>query len=775
MSNIIQTVLSDVGWDERFAAPELNAENKALMEEFVILIFCTKALCKAKQREEELEKHLTALAEREAGRLAQETTKMKNELGSLAERKDTLENHIFKSRQKLEEFRNQLNWDQETMDAFLEESASQDENIMSIIKYAQQDEQRIKSLTLAIEKKTLEAHEKRKALDKELTETMSAQVALDKTTENLQQAHLETQQLIHQWENTIKQMKQRDVQMQQCALQLAQVKQNIRERNKTIAEKKHLLDTQKKNNKETERKIAATNVQAAKLRQDLTEQQNNCSRLQDEVTCALLQELDVQLRDCMEALFHRKEHLQAAKTKEKDVLAQISKNKSIISNLGSQLSKLEKELTRQQKIVTEQACLLEIPHIQMWPFTITQPAVAFTSLMLHSTISIHIFRCSSHFLDNMMEHNILKVEVRRVRDLLYNKADSVLSLEKRKLQLQEAMKKREDEIKVYKEMLSQQLKTSEQERQKLSVELNEKLFKIDTMKKRFEVVSLSLAAPEGEEEQSQAYYITKAAQEKEELKQKGDGLDAKIRKTELENRALENTVQLFNNSNSAFRKSLSKANESSPEFQEKLKLEEQLRVAEETLKYRKKQVQELQQDLQVIVIYKELEKDKIIQKRSLISKLSKEIASQQEKIDRATKQSSKLTREIRSVQNTRSETFEEKDIKLKELKEFNKSIDGMLNEVMEDKPDLRSVLEKYFLQVQKQLTPVLLLSLCCRSPASSASSSPRASSLHSPVLNTVDLGLGLTTTSPPLTTSRCSSSASSTSSSSSSSRKLKNL
>ncbi len=34
-----------------------------------------------------------------------------------------------------------------------------------------------------------------------------------------------------------------------------------------------------------------------------------------------------------------------------------------------------------------------------------------------------------------------------------------------------------------------------------------------------------------------------------------------------------------------------------------MKLEEQLRAAEETLKYKKRQVQELQQDLQVISIY----------------------------------------------------------------------------------------------------------------------------------------------------------------------------
>ncbi|AWP04385.1 putative coiled-coil domain-containing protein 39 [Scophthalmus maximus] len=896
-TNFFNGALSEVGRNERFVFPGPTAENKALIEKIrkaeIKLVQVenklarnndqkklmtefhkngrhelenTGALYKAKEGEEELEKHITALAERETGRLVQDIAKKGNELRSLAERRNMQENQIFKTQQKLEEFRNQMNWDQQALDAFLEESARKDEDTMVIIKYAQQDEQKIKSLTLAIEKKTLEASEKRKALDKELTETISEQLALDKTTEHLQQTHVETQQLIHQWENTINQMKQRDAEMQQCVLQLDQANQNIWERNVTITEKRNLLENQKNNNAETERKTSMAHRQAVKLRQDLKEQENNCSRLKDELdsckgtldkttssvesmtsnisrmkkdiqdkkkklkeareyyaaleeklkvvtqtalseeerACQMdqflkdeeqvIKELDVQLRSCREELFRHKEHLQALKTKGKDAVAHVSGSKSTITNLENQLRKMEKDLVRQQMIINEQdskiICLgrklarlqgdIHLDEKQMLDAKIDEltkaleekkkTANALTNTLKECEDDIRLLRkvmvkseaqkrnlsekvdelmllrntnekelkiLRLRKQDNMVDRNIMKIEVRRIRDLLYNKADAVLSLEKRKLGLHKAIKEREDEIKVFREMLSQKLKISEQERMRLSAELNEKLAKTDMMKNRFEVATLSMAAPEGEEEMSVTYYIVKAAQEREELKQKGDGLDARIRKIVEENEAYENSNHLFKISNSRFHKSLNKGSQSSAEHKAKLKLEEELRAVEDTLRYKSRQFQELQQDIQDmnnnlegLLQEEQVEKEKIKYQQSLIAKLNKELTCQEEKIKRATKQCSKLTREFRSAQDTQTETFEEKDIKLKELKEFNKSVDKMLNDALSVQPDLRSALDNYFLQANLSLPNPSSAPTSHRSSPSTRSAAPSVRKLN---------------------------------------------
>ncbi|XP_036301347.1 coiled-coil domain-containing protein 39 [Pipistrellus kuhlii] len=304
----------------------------------------------------------------------------------------------------------------------------------------------------------------------------------------------------------------------------------------------------------------------------------------------------------------------------------------------------------------------------------------------------------------MIEDNILKLEAKRARELLHSKAEEVLSLEKRKQQLQTTMEERTEEIKVHKTMLASQIRYVDQERQTISADFHERLSKIDKLKNRYEILTVVMLPPEGEEERTQAYYVIKAAQEKEELQKEGDTLDAKINKAEKEIYALENTLQVLHSCNNNFKQSFKKLTPSSDEYGLKLQLEEQKRAADEKYRYKQRQIRELQEDIQsmentlgIIEHLTNSGKEKLSEKQTYSFQLSKEIEEQKPKLERVTKQCAKLTKEIRLLRETKYETLEERDIKLRELRQVHRNIDEMLADVTAN-AEIRIVLQTYFQQ-----------------------------------------------------------------------------
>ncbi|XP_068168147.1 coiled-coil domain-containing protein 39-like [Antennarius striatus] len=294
------------------------------------------------------------------------------------------------------------------------------------------------------------------------------------------------------------------------------------------------------------------------------------------------------------------------------------------------------------------------------------------------------------------------IEVNRRRDLLYKHAGSMLSLEKQKLDLETAIKSREHLGNSSRCILKKQLKISEQNNQALRTELNDKLAKVKNAKNRFEIMNFSKSTSEGEEERYQVHHIEKAAQETEELKRTIRCLNDEFNKIEMENRAFQDTIVLFDNNNAKFHQSLNRANESSPEFQMRQNLEEQLKTNEQMFKVKSELIQDLQHKLQdlkntfdSLLLEENVKEQEFLHKQPTITKLNKEISLQQEKIGRATKQCSRLIKEIHS-NNDPATVNCEKDIILREMTESYERFKNLLN--MDGKNDLTNLLKKRFMQ-----------------------------------------------------------------------------
>merc|ERR1719229_1540694 len=88
--------------------------------------------------------------------------------------------------------------------------------------------------------------------------------------------------------------------------------------------------------------------------------------------------------------------------------------------------------------------------------------------------------------ESLMQHDILRLEVKRLRQQLNNKSENLYSLENRKQQLQISMEEREKEIEVHTEVLKAQLRAADEEKHKAAIELAERKQKIYTLKSKYE-------------------------------------------------------------------------------------------------------------------------------------------------------------------------------------------------------------------------------------------------------------------------------------------------
>ena len=200
----------------------------------------------------------------------------------------------------------------------------------------------------------------------------------------------------------------------------------------------------------------------------------------------------------------------------------------------------------------------------------------------------------------LVQHDTMKLEIKHLRDIVNLEADSVYGLENRKYQLEMSMEEREKEIQVHKDILTSELKSAEEERHQVKVELQVRKNKVKNLRIKYEGLTARNKSSSGETdagEHGQAYYVIKAAQEKEELQRFGDELDGKVKKCEKEIKALLNTLDHLKVRNKNYRDKFMQGAEGA-DLEKKQILEDQCRAASETLFRKRRDLQQLQSNFE---------------------------------------------------------------------------------------------------------------------------------------------------------------------------------
>ena len=90
--------------------------------------------------------------------------------------------------------------------------------------------------------------------------------------------------------------------------------------------------------------------------------------------------------------------------------------------------------------------------------------------------------------DIMVEFNIVKLEVNYVRHCVYKTEDHLVDLEKQRLELQSAIKKRLELVASHRHRLITQRRNVESERMRLSMEHSDRLAQLDRLRKRYHAI-----------------------------------------------------------------------------------------------------------------------------------------------------------------------------------------------------------------------------------------------------------------------------------------------
>ncbi|KAG1653771.1 Coiled-coil domain-containing protein 39 [Nymphon striatum] len=256
-------------------------------------------------------------------------------------------------------------------------------------------------------------------------------------------------------------------------------------------------------------------------------------------------------------------------------------------------------------------------------------------------------------LNKIVEESLLKLEVKRLNEMLLKFADNVLLLENQRVDFHKAINEKNNDITSHMERLKNTLKQVNADKKINISKLQSTKQRIEKTENKYEVLMGTACSIEHINE---SYFVIK---EKNMLLQQEHHLQQQIENAKLELSGMKNSLELINQSNQNLKKSLQSTTLPESDLQENKKLGEELKTLRgrsafldtqlakkqaslENLEKDKiyvskefnelsEQLEDSQQALQEAEVYLSSQKEKIVRVTSLICKAEKSLAKSYKK------------------------------------------------------------------------------------------------------------------------------------------------
>ncbi|ETO15064.1 hypothetical protein RFI_22300, partial [Reticulomyxa filosa] len=332
-------------------------------------------------------------------------------------------------------------------------------------------------------------------------------------------------------------------------------------------------------------------------------------------------------------------------------------------------------------------------------------------LLINESIESEIKQLMKQQSELLLVQNDNKLSVIHLRDELNVLSKKVFAAKNDKMQLELIMEERKNEIENLNKINMATIKVKESARKEAQMDLKKCETKLYALQSKYCTVAGKLRTHEEEqsaividnhdetaheESPSPIQLMIQLAQEREELKQKGDSLDAIIQQSEQDIVILHQSLKHLNDSNTNYRLNMNNGDSTSPEGHLKNELENKYRILTDNLYQQKKKYLELDQDVNKIkneidILNKGRESldENLTQYRQTNDILDHTIQAQYQKISRAQKTLDKLTAQINNnISNERQLQNDLKELKVAMLKRKHNVILSLLQFLATEFPEL---------------------------------------------------------------------------------------